>query len=513
MRGRPVDPNAPLRRPAQPPGGPVAPPPAVQPPPPAGPALGASRVPAARPQADLPQTLVREADAQEIKQRVSQHLAQARKDHPHMTRADREQRCLGWINDEVATWYGRVAAQRGTAPSGEEETALARYVFDLLFRAGRLQPLLDDPRFENIHINRYDQVWGDLGSGELVRLPPVAGSDEELRELLQDLARNTSHGQQEKIFSPEAKPELALRLDDGSRVQAFTGVTPWTCANIRKHRHRDVTLENMVKLGLLDRSLQQFLVAAIHAEKNLMISGKAGSGKTTLLRALMREYDPDERIATLESEFELFAHENEHARQVIALEGREATGESTADGRAAGEYTLQDLIAPSLRMGTQRTVVGEVRGAEIIAMMQALTSGEGGSLSTIHARSPYGVFDRIAELYALSRENLSETLAYRQIRNGLDFIVHIEMINERRSGGGRHRYISHVLEITGGESADGKPATNTLFGPDQEAGEVRAVPLMSPACELDLLRAGMPPEALDRPAWEAPLPLRWGGAR
>ncbi|UNZ21394.1 CpaF/VirB11 family protein [Streptomyces sp. 891-h] len=461
----------------------------------------------------MPQALVSEADAQFIKQRVSQRLAEERKTNPGMTRADREQRCLGWINDEVATWYGREAAKRGAPPSGEEETALARYVFDLLFRAGRLQPLLDDTRFENIHINRYDQVWGDLGNGELVRLPPVASSDAALREMLQELARNTSHGQQEKTFSPEAKPELALRLDDGSRVQAFTGVTPYTCVNIRKHRHRDVTLDDLVELGTLDTSLRDFLRAAIHAEKNLMISGKAGSGKTTLLRALMREYDPDERIATLETEYELFAHENEHARQIVALEGREATGESTADGRAAGQYTLQDLIAPSLRMGTQRTVVGEVRGAEIIAMMQALTSGEGGSLSTIHCRSAYGVFDRIAELYALARENLSEKLAYRQIRNGLDFIVHVELINERRSGGGRHRFVSHVLEITGGENQDGKPATNTVFGPRPEAGEVRAVPLVAPACLLDLLRAGMPEGALDRATWSRPLPLKWGGAR
>jgi Flp pilus assembly CpaF family ATPase len=158
-------------------------------------------------------------------------------------------------------------------------------------------------------------------------------------------------------------------------------------------------------------------------------------------------------------------------------------------------------------MSLSRIVVGEVRGQEIVAMMQAMTNGKGGNLCTIHARRPEIVFDRVAELYLLAQDNMTEQLAYRQAANGLDFIVFVSMRDETRIGGKRHRFVSHILEVTGmGEN--GRPATNRIFAPGR--GEPRAVPQMHPACLEDLALVGFPSHLLDNPhgSWARPLDLR-----
>ena len=259
-------------------------------------------------------------------------------------------------------------------------------------------------------------------------------------------------------------------------------------------------LDDLVRLGTIDPILREFLGACVRAEKNIMIAGKQKAGKTTLMRAMLKEFDPECRFATIQTEDELFAHANGYHQQVVSLVGRESNG--------AGEVTLLDLMHPALRMSLERIVVGEVRGPEVVAMMQALTNGSGGNLCTIHARRPDIIFDRIAELYALAQENLSEQLAYRQTANGLDFIVYVDMTDETQIGGRRHRYVSHVLELTGiGEN--GRPATNTVFSPGTEFGDLRAVPRMDPGCIDDLRRVGFDSSLLQQPygAWQAPLPL------
>lgn len=486
--------------------------PAVPPGEPAGPgkrptvaAAGAAR-PRAVGRMGPHEAVVDLAAAEEIRRRVGDRLKQALADDPQMDPATREQRGRGWINDELAVWYQQQAVRRGAPPSAAEEAALAKTVFDLLFRAGRLQPLLEDDRIETIFINGCDQVWADVGDGRLEPRPPVADSDAELLELLRHLARTSGEGQTERTLS-HARPFLALRLPDGSRLQAITSVSARPYVTIRRHRHQRADLDTMVRLGAIDTTLRAFLSAAVKAGKNIMVAGPQAAGKTTLLRALLREYDRDERFAVVETEGELIDPTDDYFRQALTLEARESNGERGPDGRPAGEITLLDLLYPALRMSLSRVVVGEVRGPEVVAMMQALTSGQGGNLCTIHALSPYVVFDRIAELYA-GAGVLSEDLAYRQIANGLDFVVYVQLVDERPIGGARHRFVSHVLEVTG-RGEDGRPATNTIFAPRPEAGEVRAVPHMHPSCLPDLLRAGLPPHALDQPygAWGERLPL------
>ncbi|WP_435862290.1 CpaF family protein [Streptomyces lavendulae] len=440
-----------------------------------------------------------------IKKEVGERLTEMLRSRPGMSLAAQEQQGRHLINEQVAVWSDAEAVKRGFATSASEDAATAQAVFDLQFRAGRLQQHLDNPLVENIFINGHTRTWLDFTDGRRVEVAPVADSDEELRELLRDLARRTT-GQNERSLST-ADPFLALRLADGSRLQAVTDVTPGTFVTIRRHTMRHADLPELVARGMLDSTLESFLRACVRAEKNVMIVGGQAAGKTTLLRALLREIDPDERFATLETEYELFAHESGYHRQVVPMEARESNGEMVA-GQAAGAISLMDLMYRALRMTLTRIVVGEVRGPEIVAMLQAMTNGAGGNLCTLHANRPSIVFDRIAELYLLAQANMSEALAYRQAANGLHFIAFVSSIDETKIGGHRHRFVSHVLEVTGiGEG--GRPDTNQIFGPRPEWGEHRGVPLMLPRCINDLRRVGFDPALLSEPggAWTAPLPL------
>lgn len=490
MRGSPLQPSQPPQINGYRPAAPSAPPQS----PPA--AAGTAAAPGAMGPPPVPQVTVDYEAAEQIRRRVADRIAR----RPAENREIEEQRGLAWINEEVARWSDEEAAHRGVSPTPADEAALTKAVFDLQFRAGKLQPYLDDPRIEDIHLNGPDAVWLDYGLGQMVPAPPVASSEEELLDMLRRLARSSE--QSERSLSTN-DPFLALRLNDGSRMQVISEVSDKTYVTIRRHGVKTATLETMVGFGAIDTTLQQFLAACIQAEKNVMIAGTQKAGKTSLMRAMLRELPAQERFATVESEYELLLHELGHHTQVVAMEAREANHEG------AGEITLLELMHHAMRMSLSRIVVGEVRGPEIVAMMRAMTNGKGGNLCTLHARSPAVIFDRVAELYLMAEANFSETLAYRQAANALDFIVFVEMLDERPIGGRLHRFVSHVLEVTGiGE--DGRPATNQIFAPRPEAGEPRAVPHMNPACLTDLRRAGFPLELLRNPhgAWMNELPLK-----
>ncbi|MEE1782713.1 CpaF/VirB11 family protein [Streptomyces sp. SP17BM10] len=471
-------------------------------------APGAARRPAqSAPQARraAPVDAVDHAVAAQLKRQVADRLSRELERDPSMDQATQMQRGRALINEAVAVWATAAAVDSGLPVPPETARRMSGAIYDLLFRAGRLQQYLDDDRVENILVNGYDRVYIDYGDSRRVKVPPVAESEEDLRELLRDLARRSGSG--ERTLST-ANPFLALRLEDGSRMQVISEVTPRTYVTIRRHRVRDMDLNGMVGLGSIDTTLAAFLAALIRAKKNVMVVGTQGVGKTSLLRAMAREIPPEERIGTLETEFELFLHEDDgQERQIVPMEAREGNGERV-NGRAAGEITVGDLIYPALRMSLRRMVVGEVRGAEVVPMLRVMTNGEGGSLCTLHAREPHMTFDRIAELFLEYGHGMTENLAYRQCANGLDFVVFVKMIDETGIGGRRHRFVSHVLEVTGmGEN--GRPSTNTVFGPRPEIGEERAVPLMHPSCLGDLMRVGFPAVLLDNPAgtWTRPLDL------
>lgn len=383
---------------------------------------------------------------------------------------------------------GRMRVRSGEEPwTVETEVSTGKAVMAALFGLGRLQPLIDDPAVENIEVDGHDQVWVSYADGRDVRMPPVAESDDELIEMLQLLAART--GSAERTFT-SAHPALHLRLDDGSRLAAVAWTTPKPHMVIRRHRVRDIDLDDLVELGTLDTVLACFLRAAVRAGKNVVVTGLQNAGKTTLIRALANEFDPMERFATIEKEYELHLHDlPERHPRVVALEAREGSAEHDVAGRRAGEVTLSVLVVDALRLNLRRIIVGEVRGPEVLPMLEAMSTGDG-SLCTMHARSAAHAIDRIVTLCLSAGVHMTDTFAYRLLAGSVDLLVHIELLTE---AGRRYRYVSQVLEIAGlGEN--NRPSTTTVFAPGPDG---RAVPAHRPQCLPDLARVGFDERLLD----------------
>jgi Flp pilus assembly CpaF family ATPase len=342
----------------------------------------------------------------------------------------------------------------------DEEEAIARAVFDRIFNLGRLQPLIDDERISNIHANGHDQVFLEYEDGTKVAGPPVAASDAEFIELLREIGRR--YGLSEREFNP-GRPSLNLQLPDGSRLFAVAWVCDRPCLSIRRHRLMKVTLGDLERLGTIDANLGRFLAAAVRARKQLIIAGATGVGKTTLLRALAAEIPPEERIVTIETELELGLDRfPEIHPDCIALEARDANVEGV------GTVTAADLVRMSLRMSPDRVIVGEVRGSEVIPMLNAMSQGNEGSMCTVHADSSATAFNKLA-LYAMqSPERLPIEATALLAAAAIDLVVFIA----RR---GNHRYVASVRQVVGANGA--QVVTNELFRPGAGGAAEQAMPI------------------------------------
>ena len=282
--------------------------------------------------------------------------------------------------------------------NAQEEEDLAEAIHAALFGVGRLQPLLEDQNIENIDINGCDRVFIGYADGSEVLGEPVAESDEELVELIQVLAAYS--GLSSRPFDT-ANPQLDLRLPDGSRLSAVMDVTLRPAISIRRARMGKVFLADLVGNGTISPDVGAFLAAAVAARKNIMIAGATNAGKTTLLRALANQIPAEERLITVERALELgLDHFPELHPNVVAFEERLPNSEGQ------GAITMADLVRRSLRMNPSRVIVGEVLGDEIVTMLNAMTQGNDGSLSTIHSNSSLEVFNRISTYAIQSAERL-----------------------------------------------------------------------------------------------------------
>jgi pilus assembly protein CpaF len=427
----------------------------------------------------------------EIRRDVSDSLALQLREAPVNDPMARRELARTLLTD-VLVARSRARVHAGLAPwSVDEEFALADSVMDAIFGMGRLQPLIDDPAVENIEVTGHDQVWIAYADGREVRGAAVASSDAELIELVQSLVTRT--GQAERTFST-ASPTLHLRLDDGSRLTAMAWVTPRPVLVIRRHRVREVSLAQMVGWGSMSAAAAEFLGAAIRAGRNIIVTGPQNSGKTTLLRALAAQFSPMERFATIEREYELHLHELDRHPRVVAMEARVGSSERDLSGRASGEVTLSELVVDALRMNVRRVIVGEVRGPEVVPMLNAMSVGDG-SMCTLHARSAAKALDRIVTLCLEQGAGMTDTFAYRAAADGIDLIVHLTLRHDADAGGHRQRFVSEVLEVDGiGES--GRPVVTTVFTPGPDG---HAVPAHKPRCLPDLVAAGFDATLLDHP--------------
>jgi Flp pilus assembly CpaF family ATPase len=385
------------------------------------------------------------------------------------------------IDDQLEQHAGDCIARSEAVLTPEAEAALAQAVYDRLFQLGRLQPLLDDEQIMDIHANGCDVVFVEYADGTKVSAAPIAANDDEMIELLREIGRR--HGLSEREFNA-SRPQLNLQLPDGSRLFA----TAWVCERpslaIRRHRYLKVDLADLERLGAIDRGLAGFLGAAVKARKQLMIAGATGAGKTTMLRALASEIPTAERIVTIETELELGLDRYADVHpDCVALEAREANVEGV------GEVTAAELVRMSLRMNPDRVIVGEVRGDEVIPMLNAMSQGNDGSMCTIHADSSGGVFRKLA-LYALQApERLPMEATFLLAAAAIDLLVFIA-----KSPDGR--FVASVRQVTG---FDGKQVlTNELFRPGPDGRAIPGTPI--PANLLDeLIPAGYDPALHDNP--------------
>jgi pilus assembly protein CpaF len=376
--------------------------------------------------------------------------------------------------------YARGEILAGRAPlTAQAEEDLAEAIHAALFGVGRLQPLLEDPQIENIDINGCDRVFIGYADGREVLAEPVAESDQELIELVQVLAAYS--GLSSRPFDT-ANPQLDLRLPDGSRLSAVMDVTLRPAISIRRARMGKVFLADLVGNGSLSPELASFLAAAVLARKNIMIAGATNAGKTTLLRALANQIPAEERLITVERALELgLDHYPELHPNVVAFEERLPNSEGN------GAITMAELVRRSLRMNPSRVIVGEVLGDEIVTMLNAMTQGNDGSLSTIHANSSLEVFNRISTYAIQASERLPIEATHMLISGAIDFVVFQDKRNEYTRGGRLRRFVSSVREVTG---VDGRVLSSEVFTAGVDG---RAVPHAPVSCVDELADYGYDP--------------------
>jgi pilus assembly protein CpaF len=334
-------------------------------------------------------------------------------------------------------------------PGEEEDTNVADAVHAALFGLGRLQPLIDDQNLSEINIRGYDDVWLIRDDGSKVRGAAVADSDGELVEWVRTMATYTGLSSRPWDLSNR---KLEFRMPDGSRLVGLMGAVERPVISIRLNRRPRVNLTELRLLGSFDEQLEAFLTAVILARMNVMISGETGSGKTTLLRAATSAIPPWERLVTVEHFLELGLQDQPDLHPDVI-----ATEEQLANSEGEGGLSVAELVQISRRLDPDRLLVGESIGGDVVAFLDAMTQGNDGGLTTIHARSGRSVPQRIA-IYAV-REGMSVEAALMLVAGAVDFVVH--MTRERTGDGRLHRYVSSVVEVVGYDG--GQVITSEVF--------------------------------------------------
>jgi len=314
------------------------------------------------------------------------------------------------------------------------EEAVARRVRADLFGLGGFEDYIFDPSVENIFVNGHDVVFVNRsGAAKIERVGPIAESDEAVVQLINRWASRL--GRTERRFDV-ANPRLDLRLPGGHRLHAIMEVTERPTVTIRCPYHRKVELSDQVSFGTIDEPMANFLAAAVKSSCNIIVAGGTGTGKTTMLRAMLHQVDPDERIITIEDTIELsLSRWPDNHPNVVEMETRQANVEGV------GALTMMELTRECLRMSPDRVVLGEVRGAEALYMLKAMSQGNDGSMCTLHADSAYGVADRIRGYVSEGTTGLPMEVIDGFFRNAVDLVVHLRVLPDRR------RVISSVIEV------------------------------------------------------------------
>lgn len=296
-------------------------------------------------------------------------------------------------------------------------------------------PHLEDESVTEVVINGPNEVFFEQ-KGQMRKSDARFSSPEQLFSALRVVAQYVG-----RAFD-EAHPILEGRLPDGSRIEALLPpIAPdGPSVAIRRFSKDKLTMEKLIFLGALPRDAAELLAALVECKRNIVISGGTGSGKTSLLNALSGMIPKNERILVIEDARELQL-QGEH---VVQLEAR------PADPKGKGAVTIRDLFRASLRMRPDRIVLGEIRSGEALDLLQAMTSGHGGCLTTVHASYPKDALSRLETMALMSGVELPLMALRSQLTSAVDIIVQTDRFRDGRRG------ITHITEVVSGESEERK---------------------------------------------------------
>jgi pilus assembly protein CpaF len=299
--------------------------------------------------------------------------------------------------------------------SRDDRERLVSEISDDILGHGPIERLLADDSVTEIMVNGPYDIWVER-QGRLYQTTVRFNDDSHLRRIINKMVAQVGR----RI--DESSPMVDARLPDGSRVNAV--IPPLSLSGplvtIRKFANKRLDLNEMIRLATLSEETVDFLQRCIHAQLNILICGGTGTGKTTLLNALSAAISDSERIVTVEDAAELQLKQ----AHVLRLEGRPKNIEGQ------GEITIRDLVRNSLRMRPDRIIVGEVRGAEALDMLQAMNTGHDGSLTTVHANAPRDALARIETMVLMAGYDLPLRAIRQQVASALDMIIHLERLED-----------------------------------------------------------------------------------
>jgi pilus assembly protein CpaF len=334
------------------------------------------------------------------------------------------------LEQKVRQTLHQVLAAEETPLTSADRGRIAAEVADDILGYGPLEPFLRDPEITEVMVNGFDTIYAER-YGRLEMVDAGFADEAHLRRTIEKIVARVGRR------VDESSPMVDARLPDGSRINAVVPplALDGSLLTIRKFSTDPYQIADLIAFGTLTRSVADFLEACVRGRLNVLVSGGAGAGKTTTLNVMSSFIPADERIVTIEDAAELQLRQS----HVLRLESRPPNTEGK------GEVTIRDLVRNSLRMRPDRIVVGEVRDAAALDMLQAMNTGHDGSICTVHANSPRDALARVETMVLMAGVDLPMRAIREQMASAFDLVVH-----QTRFRDGSRR-ITHLTEVAGME--------------------------------------------------------------
>ena len=351
------------------------------------------------------------------------------------------------LNQQVVEELSKVLDEETVPLTDTERDQIVAEISDDVLGYGPIERFLADPTVTEIMVNGGNAIYIER-AGKLQRTDERFGSDARLRQVIDKIVSAVGR----RI--DESSPMVDARLADGSRVNAVIAplAIDGPVLTIRKFAKKRLSVADLVSFGTLTDEATEFLSACVAGRLNILISGGTGTGKTTMLNVMSSLISEDERIVTIEDAAELQLDQG----HLIRLESRPVN----LEGR--GEVSIRDLVRNALRMRPDRIIVGEVRGAETLDMLQAMNTGHDGSLSTVHANSPRDALFRLETMTLMAGMELPLRAIRDQIASALDVVVHLSRLRDGT------RRVTQISEVAGTEGD--VVSLSDIFAFDYSAG-------------------------------------------